>query len=398
MGDAGDEMVGQRADLVGWGEAQRLANLGAWVFDARAGVLTWSAEMYRIVGLDPEGGPLQLDDYWRAVHEDDREAVAAAVQRLTDDLVPLEWECRIVRPDGEVRWLHMRAEAVADEAGDLLRLTGFGQDVTDRQLADRRRVEAQERLARHEAVLERIARNEPMAETLAALCHDIEDRYPTAICSVLLADTEAGVLRHAAAPSLPDVVVEALDGLPMEEGMGACGTAAFRRETVVVVDTLVDPLTAPFVDLATDHGLRSVWSQPLLDPAGEPLGTFALYRSEPHEPDAEEVEAVRSAAGLASLAIERERTVRALTAAANVDPLTGLPNRARFLDCLTDRLEVSDSVAVMFLDLDRFKWINDSLGHPTGDAILVQVAHRLAKVLRPVTSSPASVATSSPSS
>jgi c-di-GMP-specific phosphodiesterase len=383
MADAEQGLVqALRASEARLADAERLAHLGSWVWDAAARTLTWSEEMYRIFGMDPECGPIGLDTYREAIHVDDRAHVEASIRRTIESLEPFEYECRVMRPDGEVRWLHSRAEATLGPDGSLVRITGFGQDVTERRLAEDRHRDAQEQLARHQAVLRRIARNEPLAQTLDRLCREIEERYPQARCSVLLVDDDEPVLRHAAAPSLPEEVTTALDGLPIAVGMGACGTAAFRREPVVVHDTLTDPLIAPFVELAVAHSLRSVWSQPLLDPNGETLGTFAVYRSVPHRPDHDEIEAVRSAAGLAGLAIERARSEQALMVAANLDPLTGLPNRNQFLERLTERLEETGELAVMFLDLDRFKWINDSLGHPTGDKILVQVSDRLGRVLR----------------
>src|SRR6266581_1185017 len=69
------------------------------------------------------------------------------------------------------------------------------------------------------------------------------------------------------------------------------------------------------------------------------------------------------------------------------DALTGLPNRALFLDrlgqALARRSRRGAVTAVLFLDLDRFKWINDSLGHAAGDGLLVSVAERLDNALRP---------------
>jgi c-di-GMP-specific phosphodiesterase len=366
-----------------WGDAERLAQLGSWVWDAQERTLTWSGEMYRIFGVDPGIGSITLEDYRRAVHEEDVDYVERTMHRAADTNEPVEFEYRILRPDGEVRWLHSRAEAVVNDEGRLTQITGFGQDVTESHLAEIRHQEMRDRLARHTAVLQRIARNEPLGETLEGLCRELEEAYPGAHCSVLLADPVLGVLHHAAAPTLPAEVVEALEGLAIAPGMGACGTAAFTQENVIVYDTLSDPLTAPFVELAAAHGLHSVWSHPLLDPNGQTLGTFAVYRSEPHRPDAGEVELVQSAGGLAGLAIERERSQHALEAAASLDPLTGLPNRSSFLERLGERLAVSNDLAVMFLDLDGFKWINDSLGHPAGDSILIQAGERLARVLRP---------------
>ena len=234
-------------------------------------------------------------------------------------------------------------------------------------------------------MLERIARGEPLERTLVRLCDEVETRFPDARCSVLLADPRAGVLHPAAGPSLPAEVHAALDGMPIAEGAGACGTAAFRRKVVEVEDALTDPLTAGYLDLARAHDLRSVWSHPLTDAAGEVLGTFALYRRAPHTPNERERQTVQVAAGLAGLAIERRRAEDALTAAAMVDPLTGLPNRTHFLERLRGLLAERGVArcAVMFLDVDRFKWINDSLGHPAGDEVLVEVASRFRSVVRP---------------
>jgi diguanylate cyclase (GGDEF)-like protein len=171
----------------------------------------------------------------------------------------------------------------------------------------------------------------------------------------------------------------------MVDGAGVCGTAAATGRPVIVEDTLADPRTKPFTELVVEHGLRSAWSYPLLDAAGAVIGTFALYRDHIHSPDAEEMAGVAAVAGIAALAIERARTEQALTDAAHRDPLTALANRAMFHDLLAYALnaarQTSTPCAVMFLDLDGFKVINDSLGHNAGDRVLVEVATRLEPVL-----------------
>ncbi|HUG86672.1 MAG TPA: EAL domain-containing protein [Euzebya sp.] len=233
----------------------------------------------------------------------------------------------------------------------------------------------------HHRLLAMIARDQPLPETLTAMCLGIEQRYPGAWCSVLLV-SGPDQLRHVAAPSLAADYVQQLDGLPIGEASGACGTAAARGETVVVSDVLTDPLTAQFTHFWPSHGLRSVWSVPLLTAVGEVLGTFALYRGEVHTPDAGERAVVTSASLLGALAVERDRQQRDLIRAATQDALTGLPNRAAFMDGLTEGLhEGQSAVAVLFLDVDQFKLINDSLGHRAGDHLLIEVAQRLRDVV-----------------
>jgi c-di-GMP-specific phosphodiesterase len=259
-------------------------------------------------------------------------------------------------------------------------------DLTDDEPGDPaadRRADAQGRLARHQGVLRRIVRGEPLSVTLDGLCREIEERFDGTRCSILLADVERGVLHHAAAPSLPEGYVDAIDGLEIAEGSGVCGTAAARRETVIVEDVGEDPLLDGFHQLFAGHHLRALWSFPLLDATGSPLGTVAVYRQVPHRPGPDEIGAVAAAGSIASLAIERARAEEALTEAAHVDALTRLPNRSHFLERLSERLGAStERLAVLFLDLDGFKWVNDSLGHPAGDVILVEVADRLRRVLR----------------
>jgi len=101
-----------------------------------------------------------------------------------------------------------------------------------------------------------------------------------------------------------------------------------------------------------------------------------------HTPTAEERRSLAAAGSIAAVALERALAEKALTAAARVDPLTGLANRATFLNELAFRLTIPDTrTAVLFLDLDGFKWINDSLGHPVGDRVLVEVAWRFEAAL-----------------
>jgi c-di-GMP-specific phosphodiesterase len=240
-------------------------------------------------------------------------------------------------------------------------------------------------LAWHQQMLEAIARGASLDESLRRICLEVQARYPDTRCTVLLADHSLGVLRHAAGPSLPHSFRAAIDGMAIGDSGGACGMAAASGQPVVVADVLTDASIAGFLQVAAANDVRAVWSYPLVDAAGEVLGTFALYRAEPHTPDAEEIATVAAVAGIAALAIERYRAERALTEAAHRDPLTSLCNRVMFHQLLADALQTaaqtSSACAVLFLDLDGFKTVNDSLGHAAGDRMLIEVADRLTRRL-----------------
>jgi c-di-GMP-specific phosphodiesterase len=359
-------------------EAQRIAHIGTWSWEVGSEEVLWSAELRRIYGLDAADGPMSNPEFALLVHPEDNDRVNAAMLNTVRNLTPFDHEYRIIRPDGSVRWLHANGDVAELRNGRAFRLVGYCRDITEQRDAEARRNQAMQDLRDYQAILERVARDEDLPATLDILCREVENRLPGVACSILLVDETNRTLYHGAAPTLPEEFLQAIDGLPIVRGLGACGTAAATGETVIVEDVLDSSLTVAFVDLADKHGLRSVWSLPLKSATGTVLATFAVYRSEPHRPGAEEVAALVAAGDLAALAIERKLAEQALTLAAQVDPLTSLPNRARFLDELAQRLQSDRApTGVMFVDLDRFKWINDSMGHAVGDRVLVEAAERI---------------------
>ena len=363
-------------------EAQRLAGIGSWSWQVSGDELSWSGELNRMYGMPGEAGSGSLAGYLERVHPDDFSRVARVISQAVGSLQPFEAEHRILAAGGDVRWMRVHGDVTESRDGVAVRFSGYVKDTTDQRRAEDRRNRAQEDLAGQQLMLERIVRGEPLAATLAALCRQAEARYSGARCSVLLVDEAGQALRDGAGPSLPAEFRRLIDGMPVGVGHGACGTAASLGRVVVVEDALSHPYTTAFTEAVLAYGLRSVWSYPLKNAAGEVLGTFAVYRAVTHTPSEEEVQRFAAVGNIAALAIERNQAEAALARAAQVDPLTGLPNRARFLEHLHRCLsEPAARVAVMFLDLDGFKWINDSLGHPAGDRILVEVASRFERVI-----------------
>lgn len=116
--------------------------------------------------------------------------------------------------------------------------------------------------------------------------------------SVLL--LQAGRLFLGAAPNLPDQYSRAIDGVAIGPGVGSCGTAAFSRQTVYVVDIETDPLWHPYKALAEPYGLKACWSVPIINDLDVLLGTFAMYYDQPRFPSEAEREFIHLAATTAA--------------------------------------------------------------------------------------------------
>ena len=167
----------------------------------------------------------------------------------------------------------------------------------------------------NEAVLSLIRAQAPLPKILEVLCRQIEKQHPDLLCSILLLDADGTTLRHGAAPSLPMEYSRAVDGIQIGPCAGSCGTAAYRKQSVVVSDIATDPLWASCRQLALPHGLRACWSTPIASQDGRILGTFAIYYREPRTPDAEHVQLISQAIHLAGIAIEQDRAKAELRAA-----------------------------------------------------------------------------------
>jgi signal transduction histidine kinase len=157
------------------------------------------------------------------------------------------------------------------------------------------------------AVLEQVASGAPLADVLAATVRLVESQADDMLCSILLYDEARGVLRLGASPSLPEEFAGLVDGLPAGPKVGSCGTAAYRRERVVVEDIATDPLWEEGCAAALAHGLRACWSTPIFSTERALLGTFAMYYREPRGPTAGELAWVGAASHIAAIAIDRDR-------------------------------------------------------------------------------------------
>lgn len=280
------------------------------------------------------------------------------------------------------RWVHWTMRAISDHTADddSHEYQVVGLDVTDRRKA--------ERLAEQQAgILELVARGTGKTEVFEDLCHMLETGVPETRAAVVLFDSAVSEIHEFVAPSVSEEYARWVQR-DFERLITKDVRALFRRNEIVSSHDLMRVVTPDTVESGTAAGIHAAWVVPVRSSSGgELLGAVGVMDSRRRERTADDERVALTVANLVAIAAERAQAEAELSHQALHDPLTGLPNRALFLDRLNQSLARSrrarTSSAVLFLDLDRFKTINDSLGHETGDQLLVAVARRLEAVLRP---------------
>jgi PAS domain S-box-containing protein len=142
-------------------QAQEIAHTGSWEWNTEANVLTWSDELYRIFGLDPQKEPITYEQYVSMLHPDTRDMVLNTIQEAYKSGGSYDFEHKIIRPTGEVRILHGQGRVVTNEAGIVTRLFGVAHDITERKMAEEQLKEANRKLLHSEklAALGRFSSN-----------------------------------------------------------------------------------------------------------------------------------------------------------------------------------------------------------------------------------------------
>jgi diguanylate cyclase (GGDEF)-like protein/PAS domain S-box-containing protein len=232
-------------------------------------------------------------------------------------------------------------------------------------------------------VLEMVAENESIATILEEVVHLVEAQCPGALCSLLLLKDE--MLTWVAAPGFPPEGLRLLKPYRVLRDTAGLAVAEVARATVFWDDVRGCPFWADRAHLAGQLGIESCRSTPILSADGMLLGILALHYKSGESTDEGDAELLQAASRLAARALEQRGFTERLEFQARHDSLTGLPNRAYFVEllesALRDASDRSGSLAVLFIDLDRFKQINDILGHAMGDRLLKEVGQRLKRLL-----------------
>ncbi|MFG1478669.1 EAL domain-containing protein [Xanthobacter sp. V4C-4] len=310
-------------------------------------------------------------------------AGAPASKDLTDHLLDrlqqfpgITEEILLTNSSGRGVWVSATFNRVVDSTtGEISNIVAVLADITQ--------IKQIEELQRD--VLAAVVSDEPMTDVADLICRKVEAIAP-GVMSSIIAVTDEGLLQPIAGPSLPQSFSAAVEGIAIGPGAGSCGTAAFLGEPVLVEDIATSPLWDDFRWLPLPPLLQACWSVPIKLRSGKVAGTFAFYFTDRRNPSAWHEQIVNACIHLCALAMERQESKRHIARLASIDTLTGLPNRTEILHLMGDELLRADALklplALLFLDLDHFKDVNDTLGHSTGDRLLVEIARRLKAQLR----------------
>jgi len=286
-----------------YARAMEGSDAGHWDWNIVTDEMFVSERAREMLALPPGELPPGRADLMALVpqHPEDRRAMHEHV-RAGIGTGNFERDYRVIPRPGEVRWLHSRAKVYKDARGAAVRMTGSLTDITERKLAEAL-------LAGEKRVLELIARRGALDTVLDAICRVFDGLWPALRSSVTLLGAGGERLRLVAAPHLPAPFAERMAELPLAgPDSGLCGLAVSRGEAVIAQDLAADPAWERFRDLYLAHGLRACWSVPFMSEAGRPLGTFAVFSSEPRGPSARELGAIEQFGHLAAITVERKRT------------------------------------------------------------------------------------------
>jgi signal transduction histidine kinase/PAS domain-containing protein len=282
-------------------EAQRLSHTGSWAWNVKTREnVFWSKEHFRIYGIDPGTSSGDYQTARERIHPHDAPLFDRTLERSIRERADFEFAYRIILPDGSVRHIQTLGHPRLNQSGEVAEYIGTTMDVTERKLSEAL-------LSSEMHALEMIAGGVALPAVLDILCRAIDEQSPGSISTVLSLDSDGKRLWPVAGPNIPEGWTRSISPLVIGPNVGSCGTAAYRKLTVVVSDIATDPLWADFRVAALSYGLRACWSKPIISKSGIVLGTFAMYHSRVRLPDERELRLIERATHIALIAIERDR-------------------------------------------------------------------------------------------
>ncbi|HSP20688.1 MAG TPA: EAL domain-containing protein [Planococcus sp. (in: firmicutes)] len=243
-----------------------------------------------------------------------------------------------------------------------------------RDITDRKRAEALIKL--QQETYNDLEKGYMLSALLQKACTAVESFFQDgAKCTVLLVG-EDGKFKSGAGNSMPQHFHDAVSGVKAEATVGTCGAAYFRKETVVVENMRKDPLWSDHQELVERYGLFSSWSVPILDAAGDAIGTFGIYFQQENALAAADREFIEQIAPIVSLTIKYFRQQEEMLRLAFLDKESNLPNRNYFVNETQVLMEENKEGFVAFVSADEYIKVVDQYGHRAGDALIQEIGRR----------------------
>ncbi|QUS38106.1 EAL domain-containing protein [Tardiphaga alba] len=286
-----------------------------------------------------------------------------------------EQELLVYDKSGNEVWVLAALSAIHDDDGHLKYLVSMMTDIT----------ESKQLQSLQSYMLEALADEQPLRKVMDNLCRKVEKIAPDVVCSLTQIDS-AGMLHRLGAPSLPKTHAKAMDGVIITHDFKSETCGLLNGEAVLVEDIASDPSWQSYSAVIVAAGLTACWINPIRAKDGRVIGTFTFYYREKRGPSRWHRSIVQACVHLGALAIEREEARNEISRLAYFDALTGLPNRTHMRQLMENAIAAcpaGKNVAVMFVDLDHFKDVNDTLGHAVGDELLIAATRRLQATIRP---------------
>lgn len=340
------------------------------------------------------GMTFDLTQAFCGVVSEDRRTVAVASVSEDSRLAPrphygaVRQSCYLGAPllvDGEVYGVlsfsspHVRWTEFSSHETELIELMAksIGRCILEGRMQEgRERAEALEQ--DRSQVLEMVAKDQPLRMVLDKVVAMVERQSPA--LSATIHEVRDGRLTCLSAPSMPEAYWRRAQRIPLPQKGGCCFSAAYTRQTEIF-DAHAMRCQASEQDCTHEFCWQACGASPILSGSGELLGVVCVYWRLAVRPFVVDPELLGMASHLAALAIEHRNLTDRLAYQAHHDSLTGLANRALLTRVLDEKLARPESLAVAFVDLDRFKQINDHLGHKAGDLVLRTVAQRIGRLL-----------------
>ncbi|MCW3062180.1 MAG: bifunctional diguanylate cyclase/phosphodiesterase [Capsulimonas sp.] len=330
-------------------EAQSLAQMGSWEFEIATCRISWSDELFHLLELDPSDGEPSIERLRTLYHPDDAVMQTEIAARSIETGEPFEFDIRVMRRDGSLRWMHSMGRAVRGADGSVQRLVGTLMNIHERRMADDALRESENRLS---MVLEK-GRFSAWRLDLASNEFIGANAQAKALFGL---SPEATFTRTDYLGAVhPD------DRAYMQESMQATLEAARYTEAefrVVWPDGSIHWLSARGSAIFGDEG--------------QPVGVSGVMHDITDRKWAE---------------AQREQALREAEERADRDPLTGLWNHRAFHKRLEEEAARSErdggALTVAMIDVDNFQFFNDAYGHVIGDDVLRAVGARLQSMCRP---------------